>query len=112
MKVIQRGLTKQDITSYKRYDRWSLRKEDNKEILLMIDEQKRNKDNEIVNIVNYKEGFALLCIDDINYCRDFYAKNKEYTPRLFIKNNSASKYNEYAITTWSSTSEGIYVKLK
>lgn len=109
-KINSRGLSKQEITNYKRYERWSLRKEDTKEVLLMIDEKRRNKNNEIVNLVNHIDNFALLCVDDIGYCNKFFDRHKEYTPRVFIKNNSGSTYNEYAVTSWKICEDGIYVK--
>ncbi len=110
-KLNNKGLSKQEITNYRRYERWYLRKEDTKEVLMMIDETKKNKENEIVNLVNYIDSFALLCVDNIDYCNRFFDKHKEYTPRLFIKNHSGSAYNEYAIESWQISAEGIYVKL-
>lgn len=42
-KLNNKGLSKQEITNYRRYDRWYLRKEDTKEVLMMIDETKKIK---------------------------------------------------------------------
>ena len=89
MKVINSGLSKEQITGYKRYQQW-FRKEGT-EILLMIDENRiSKKTGGLVNLVNHKENIAFLCIDDVEYCINFFSENRYYTPRLFIKNDRGS----------------------
>lgn len=110
MKVIQSGLSKQQITGCTRYQQW-YRKVGN-EILLMIDDSRiSTKTGDLVNLVNYKENIAFLCVDDMDYCIDFYNKNRYYIPRLFIKNNKGVLYNEYAVYGWNLSEEGISVVL-
>lgn len=112
VKIIQRELSKKDITSYVRYQRWYLKNEDTQEVLIMVDENFKNKNNELVNKIKYKENFALLCTDNQEYSNEFYTAHKVYKPRLFIMNNSGVKYNEYDVQDWELTEDGIHVAFK
>lgn len=110
MKVINSGLSKEQITGYKKYLKWF--KKEETDVLLMVDEKLLSqKTGGLVNLINYKENVAFLCVDDMKYSINFFSDHKHYTLRLFIKNNKGLLYNEYAIDTWTLTMRGICVTL-
>ena len=109
MKILQRGLKKEEIAQAKGYMRW-YRVIDN-EMRLFVNESFRNHEGEIGNKIDYKNNKAYLCMADLEYSRMFYNKNKHYKVRLYVKSEVGSLYNEYEVIDWYLSDKGLELNL-
>ncbi|WP_271813636.1 hypothetical protein [Clostridium beijerinckii] len=50
--------------------------------------------------MDWKNSIAYLCINDFEYSKGFYEKNKEYKVRMFLKADAGNLYSEYADKSW------------
>ena len=109
MKILQRGLKKEQIAQAKRYMRW-YRVIDN-EMRLFINLGLVTEQGEIANTIDYKNNKAYLCMADLEYSKKFYNKNKHYKVRLYAKNDARSLYDEYEVKDWSLSEKGLELEL-
>lgn len=109
MKVLNRGISKEDIVAVKKYSKWY--KVINDEIMLVINEEKRNSKKELVNMVQWKNNKAFICLDDEEYRTKFFNKHKDLKVRLFVKLDTGLLYNEYETIGWSLQDEAIEIEL-
>ena len=110
MKVLQRGLKKEEIALQKGYMRW-YKVIDNSEIRFFINESKRDENGDLSNIIDWKNNIAYLCISSKEYNKNFYSKHKNLKARLFAKENDNSLYNELGVKDWYLSEKGIIVNL-
>lgn len=109
MKILQRGLKKEQIAQAKRYMRW-YRVIDN-EMRLFINLGFVTDKGEIANTIDYKNNKAYLCMADLEYSKKFYNKNKHYKVRLYAKNDAKSLYDEYEVKDWFLSEKGLELDL-
>ncbi|CEO11959.1 Uncharacterised protein [[Clostridium] sordellii] len=109
MKVLQRGLKKEEIAQVKRYQRW-YRVIDN-ELRLFVNEDRKAPNGELTNKIDYKNNKAYLCMADLAYCKKFYEKNKYFNVRLYVKSDVGSLYNEYEVINWHLSDKGLELDL-
>ncbi|MCH1959705.1 hypothetical protein [Romboutsia hominis] len=109
MKILQRGLKKEQIAQARGYMRW-YRVIDN-ELRLFVNENLRTDKGEAVNKVDYKNSKAYLCMDSLEYSEKFYNKNKHLKVRLYIKADVGSLYNEYEVIDWCLSEKGLELNL-
>lgn len=109
MKILQRGLKKEQIANSRGYMRW-YRVIDN-ELRLFVNENLRTYTGKDVNKVDYRNNKAYLCMDSLEYSNKFYNKNKHLKVRLYIKSDAGSLYNEYEVIDWSLGENGIELNL-
>ena len=109
MKILQRGLKKEQIAQAKRYMRW-YRVIDN-EMRLFINLGFVTDKGEIANTIDYKNNKAYLCMADLEYSKKFYNKNKHYKVRLYAKNDAKSLYDEYEEKDWFLSEKGLELDL-
>ena len=109
MKVLSRGISKEDIVGVKKYSKWY--KVMNDEIMIIINEEKKNSKKELVNMIEWKTNKAFICLDSEEYRTKFFDKYKDLKVRLFIKLDTGLLYNEYETIGWSLEDEAIEIKL-
>lgn len=109
MKLLQRGLKKEDIANAKRYQRW-YRVVDN-EVRLFVNEELRSEQDTIVNKIDHRNDKAYLCMEDVEYYEEFYKMHKDLKVRLYVKSDVGSLYNEYAVSDWFVGEEGLELSL-
>ena len=109
MKILQRGLKKEQIAQAKRYMRW-YRVIDN-EMRLFVNLGLVTDKGEIANTIDYKNNKAYLCMADLEYSKKFYNKNKHYKVRLYAKNDEKSLYDEYEVKDWFLSEKGLELDL-
>ena len=109
MKIIQRGLKKEEIALAKRYMRW----------YRVIDYEMRffvnlgfvTDKGELGNKIDYKNNKAYLCMADLEYSEKFYNKNKHLKVRLYAKEDAKSLYDEYEVLDWTLGENGLELEL-
>ena len=104
MKILQRGLKKEEIAQAKRYMRW-YRVIDN-EMRLFVNLGLVTDKGEIANTIDYKNDKAYLCMADLEYSKKFYNK-----VRLYAKTDASSLYNEYEVKGWYLSEKGLELDL-
>lgn len=109
MKVLQRGLKKEDIFEIKRYSKWYIVKDN--DVRILVNETPRTDKDDNSNKVDWKNSKAYICIDNFESSKKFYEKNKELELKLYIKAEIGTLYNEYKVNGWSFTERGIEVDL-
>ena len=109
MKIIQRGLKKEQIAQANRYMRW-YRVIDN-EMRLFVNLGLVTDKGELGNKLDYKNNKAYLCMADLEYSKKFYNKNKHFKVRLYAKENAKSLYNEYEVLDWYLSDKGLELDL-
>lgn len=110
MKKLASNLKKEDIAMTKGYMQWCRVVEG--ELRLFINEKQKNDEGVFHNKVDWKNNIAYLCINDFEYSKDFYEKNKEYKVRMFVKADVGTLYSEYAVTSWSLGEKSLEVILE
>ena len=109
MKVLQRGLKKEDIVKIKRYSKWYIVTDT--DVRILVNETSRTDKDENSNKVDWKNNKAYICIDNFESSKKFYEKNKELELKLYIKVDIGTTYNEYKVNDWGLTERGIEVDL-
>lgn len=109
MKVLQRGLKKEDIVKVKRYNKWYIVTDT--DVRILVNETPRTENDENANKVDWKNNKAYICIDSFESSKKFYDKNKELELKLYIKADVGTLYNEYKVKDWSLNDRGIEVDL-
>ena len=99
MKKLATNLKKEEIAMAKGYMQWYRLVEG--ELRLFINEKQKNDEGILHNIIDWKNNIAYLCINDFEYSKGFYEKNKNYKVRIFVKANAGNLYSEYAVKSWS-----------
>ena len=110
MKVLQRGLKKEEIALQKGYMKW-YKVINNNELRFFINESKRDENGYLSNLIDWKNNIAYLCISSKEYNEKFYSKHKNLKARLFAKENDNSLYNELGVKDWYLSEKGIIVNL-
>lgn len=109
MKVLQRGLKKEDIVQVKRYSKWYIVTEN--DVRLLVNETPKANQEENVNKVDWKNSTASLLIDSFETTKKFYEKNKHLELKLYIKADFGTLYNEYEVKDWTLGENSIEVDL-
>lgn len=109
MKVLNRGISKENIVGVKKYSKWY--KVIDNEIMLIISEEKKNSKKELVNLVQWKNNKALVCLDSEEYRAKFFNKHKDLKVRLFVKLDTGLLYNEYKTIDWDLKDDAIVIEL-
>ncbi|MEG2480348.1 MAG: hypothetical protein ACRCYC_08820 [Paraclostridium sp.] len=109
MKLVKRGIKKEDITLAKRYAKWY--KVIDNEIRVILNESSRVSKNSVANNVDYKNDKAYLCVTDLEGSKKFYEKHKDLELRLYVKADVGSLYNEYKVNDWYVNEEGLEIDL-
>lgn len=112
MKVVRRNLKKAEIVS-KPDRKWYCVTSD--EIRFLIDEKSSNELSGKLNEIDWKNNKGVVGMDSIQYSKYYSLFNGEYkglTPKLFIKNDTGSSYNEYEIDSWKTTENGVEIIMK
>lgn len=110
MKKLESNLKKEQIAITKGYMQWYRVVEG--ELRLFINEKLKNDDGVLHNKIDWKNNIAYLCINDFEYSKDFYEKNKEYKVRMFVKADVGALYSEYAVESWSLGEKSLEVILE
>ncbi|MGL4913016.1 MAG: hypothetical protein ACRC3Y_11370 [Romboutsia sp.] len=105
LKILQRGLKKEEIALAKRYQKWYKVTED--EIRLFVNEGTMSNEKEVVNRIDHKNNKAYLCMGDIEYSKKFYEKHKNLKLRLYVKSDVGNLYNEYRVNDWQASEKGL-----
>lgn len=98
MKKLASNLKKEDIAMAKGFMQWCRVVEG--ELRLFVNEKQKSQDGVLHNKIDWKNNIAYLCINDFEYSKDFYEKNKEYKVRMFVKADVGALYSEYAVKSW------------
>ncbi|WP_042273476.1 hypothetical protein [Faecalimicrobium dakarense] len=109
MKVLKRGLKKEDIVNVKRYNKWYIVTED--DVRILVNETSRTDQDDDSNKVDWKNSKAYISMGNFESSKKFYEKNKELELKLYIKADIGTLYNEYKVNDWSLTERGIEVDL-
>lgn len=109
MKVLQRGLKKEDIVKIKRYSKWYIVTDT--DVRILVNETSRTDKDDNSNKVDWKNNKAYICIDNFESSKKFYEKNKDLELKLYIKADFGTTYNEYKVKDWDLTERGIEVDL-
>ncbi|WP_238860162.1 hypothetical protein [Clostridium sp. YIM B02569] len=98
MKKIASNLTKEQIAMAKGYRQWCRVVEG--ELRLFVNEKQKSDTGILHNKIDWKNNIAYLCINDFEYSKGFYEKNKDYQVRIFVKADAGNLYSEYAVKSW------------
>ncbi|MBO3445292.1 hypothetical protein [Clostridium sp. CCUG 7971] len=109
MKVLQRGLKKEDIVKIKRYNKWHIVTDN--DVRMLVNETSNTDNDDNSNKVDWKNNKAYIFMDSFESSKKFYEKNKELELKLYIKADIGTLYNEYKVNDWSLTERGIEVDL-
>jgi DNA polymerase III alpha subunit (gram-positive type) len=109
MKLVKRGVKKEEITLAKSYARWY--KVIDNEIRILLNESARVSKNSVKNILDYKNDKAYLCVSDLEASKKFYEKHKDLELRLYVKADVGSLYNEYKVDNWYVSENGLEIDL-
>lgn len=109
MKVLSRGISKEQIVGVKKYSKWY--KVIDGEIMIIINEEKKDSKKELVNDVQWKNNKALICLDSEEYRAKFFNKHKDLKVKLFVKLDTGLLYNQYETIGWSLKDNAIEIDL-
>ena len=110
MKVLQRGLRKEEIAMQKGYMKW-YKVINGNELRFFINESKQDENGDLSNLIDWKNNIAYLCISSSEYNEKFYSNHKDLKARLFVKENDNALYNELGVKGWYLSEKGIIVDL-
>lgn len=109
MKILKRGLQKEEIVKVKRYYKSYIATEE--DIRLIVNESLKVNSEGNLDKIDWKNNKAYISMESLEASKKIYDNNKHLKVKLYIKSELGTLYNEYKVNSWSFGEKGIELDL-